>query len=836
MATTRPPGGSGGTPRATIGFDYSQLRNAPNVAREVGRAVARELQNAFKLAQGEQKILLEQTRQATSAVKSQQAQITATTKAESSIRMTTARAEAEAQRQAQRLAIATGIEEQKRLTAQVKAEIRERERANRQSQASAGAFGRGAASFAGAAFAGPIGGLVGAIGSGSPALAAGLAVSEGARRAIEATQVATAYGRQEIAARNLAGSQGKLNTLMLAFTRATGGAVDDVARLENVTSLLAQGFAKSAPQMEEFLRGVRGASIATGKPQDFIIERAQFEMLNQTGQRLNEIGLGMAEVRQRADELRASNENLSREQAYQQAVIQKLNEKYGNLTKSTEGQATGTERVSVAAKNLTLVIGQILGPTVNAVGAQFSTYLEGWVAGLKLVQMGAEQTAKVLQQLGVLPMPSTSNIAARNSLVGRGGGITLPPERFRGGVMIGEEHQALINQRQESLSGIDRDSVRQQNEIVREGASQRAAIIRDFEKGVAREAQDFARQRLNAEIQFNMSILDIAQDSARQRLKWEADLARSIAKTQEDSAERVADARKDTAKRLAELDKDFKKDQERREKDYRDDMLSAAGRLDAIALLELRKDRAKALQEAKESHEEQRADLQEQLKERLDEEARSLEKSIRQQREAHQRQLEEQAENDRLRIEEMRAAFEDQKAQEDIERGIMIQRRADDHAARLVEFDAQQADRIQQIKDQAQEQRDEIDKQFEKDMDAAGIRTKAYEERQKALEKIATDSFDRWWAHVNNEISGRVQGPSQRLPLPRLNPNSPPVTGSSFIMPQSSSAATGTGGRSVSFSGNINISILGGTNMGANELRPLIREELLFALEEAGGR
>ena len=38
-----PPGG-GATPVARLGFDYSALRNAPNAARESGRAVARELQ------------------------------------------------------------------------------------------------------------------------------------------------------------------------------------------------------------------------------------------------------------------------------------------------------------------------------------------------------------------------------------------------------------------------------------------------------------------------------------------------------------------------------------------------------------------------------------------------------------------------------------------------------------------------------------------------------------------------------------------------------------------------------------------------------------------------
>lgn len=829
MATARPPGGTGSTPNARIGFDYSALRAAPNVAREVGRATARELQNAFKIIQGEQKIALAEAQQGVAAVKAQQAQITATTRAESAARVAASRAESVERQQAARRETVAFAEEQRRQTAQFKSELRARQQAARASQVSAGAFGQNLASFAGSAFGGPIGGLAGAFASGSPGLAAGLAISEGARAAVEATQVATAFNRQELAATKLAGTQSRLNALMETFDSATGNAVDDATALANVTNLMAQGFAKNNVQFEEFLRGVRGSSIATGKPQDFIIERAQFEMLNQTGQRLNEIGLGMAEVRQRADELRASNQNLSKEQAYQQAVIQKLNEKYGDLTKSQLGQATGTEKFSTATKNLNLALGQVLGPTVNLIGDQFANYLDIWTARLKLVRMGAEGVAEALQQWGLIPAPPVFGIGSRNSLVGRGGGITLPPERFRGGLMIGSEQQAVINRNFVAGQGIDRDEQRRLGETAREGAIQRIGIENNYQKTVIREQQDFARARANAERKLQLSILDVAQDSARQRSRWEADSERAIAK-----------ARQDTAKRITELDKDFQKEQARREKDFSDDMLEAAGRLDAKALLELRKDRARELQDAKEAHKEQRADLQEQLAEREAEERESL-----------QRRIDEQRENDRLRIQEMKANFEAQKAEEDEERRVMLERRAQDHQDQLDEFDCQQTARIQQIKDQAQEQRDALDEQFQLELDAVGIRTKAFEEKLRQREIAATEWFDRVWEHWNKQFNQLLTAPAggARPTVPGLAVPGSFASGGyversgwaqvhrgEFVMPApvTPMAASGMGGvgRSVSFSGDIIVA--GTTDMGRNELRAVLIEVLEEIAEGRG--
>lgn len=139
--------------------------------------------------------------------------------------------------------------------------------------------------------------------------AAGLA--QAVRFASSIDEIATAYRRQSVAARNLAGSQGQLNDLLRVYDQASGGVIDKAQALSDVTRLMAVGFADSAAELDSFVRAVRGISIATGRPQEFVVTQLQLELLSQTGLRLDQVGLGMEEVRKRAEALQAANSQLT---------------------------------------------------------------------------------------------------------------------------------------------------------------------------------------------------------------------------------------------------------------------------------------------------------------------------------------------------------------------------------------------------------------------------------------------------------------------------------------------------------------------------------------------
>lgn len=571
----------------------------------------------------------------------------------------------------------------------------------------------------------------------------GVGAAQLLRLAVDADRVATAFDRQRVAGVNLAGSQGRLNELLEVYNRATGNAVDKVSALESVTKLMAVGFADNAKELDQFARAIRGISLALGTSEDTVTQNLILELFTQRGARLDQLGLQYDKVRQRADALQAADASLTQQQAYQNAVLEQAEERFGKLADSVEGQATGVEKARRVWRDLRLELAQdIKTNAVDDAGNAFSQLLERiqqaraalrqWSQEVEIRRASSPNTSALGLLLGGGLSSSQANFiisaSARDAARHAAAGSSVSP-----GPRFNDDQVAALRRRDEGFTEIERASTQARLDETRSYERQRTEVIANYEKQIAREAQDFARARANAERQLNMGILDVAQDSARQRLKWAADLERNIAQARSDSAERQADARKDANKRLADLDEDFKRDQERRQKDFDDDQLSAAGRLDAIQLLELRKDRARQLEDAEAAHKEQRDEIKEQLQERLDAEARSLDKSIRQQQEANDRRLAEQAENDRLRIADMKQDFADRVAQEDIERGIMMDRRAEDHADQLASLAAAHSERIQQIKDDAAREREQFTEESNKVLEDAGVHNTAWLKEQRRI-------------------------------------------------------------------------------------------------------
>lgn len=758
MATARAPGGQ--TPTATIGFDYSQLRNAPNVARQAAQATAREMNLAFRAIQTEQRLAMEQTRQTTvilrqefEQVRGLQQRLTASARTQSQERIAQARTESMAQQQSARVAANTAIEEERRKTAAFKAELRQR-----QQSSNVGGFARGATGAALGAMGGPIGAIAGAAAGGALPAAAGLALVEGARFAVEATKVATSYERQRVAAINLVGSQAKLNEMMDAYKRATGGAIDQAESLSNVTKLVAVGFGDSAKELEQFARAIRGISIAMGTSQDTVTQNLILELFSQRGQRLDQLGLKYVEVRKRAAELRAEDSTLTEQQAYQNAVLQQAEQRFGKLADSAAGQATGLENAGKAWKDFGLAVGTVVKPTVDFIGNLLAKDLEReterWKAYYQvIVQVGTA--------LGMIPRQMPDFPLSISGRTGIGAGARETPQHFDR--QLSDPQRLLTVNRFNALNQVGRGEGQAILDVTRATSEQRASIIRQYELSSSREAEDFARQRLLAERKLAMSILDVAQDSARQRVRWEAETERTINEARIDRDERIAEARADSAKRVAEIEEKFAKDQEKRANDHRKRLREAAANLDAVAVREEQIRYRDEKKERKEAHQEQLADEGKSLQKRTDEINKAFAKQEADQRASLQRRIDQQKEDDELRIQQMKDAFADQVAQEDIERGIRLGRQAEDHGLQLAELDRQNDSRIEQIRTHAQRERDQIEEEFTAGMVAEGARWSArflaYEERQLQLERMAIDSVNRFYVQLLGGGRGQVQGP-----------------------------------------------------------------------------
>lgn len=644
------------------------------------------------------------------------------------------------------------------------------------------------------------------------AFGVGLGVAQVTRFALAGERLATSYLRQSVAAVDLAGSQEKLNELLEAYERATGGAIDRATALADVTSLLSQGFADNAEELEKFLIGVRGASVAMGRSQEFIITRLQLELLNQTGQRLNEIGLSMGAVRARAEELRETNRGLTREQAYQQAVLGELADRYGAVAQSNEAAATGTEELNKTLRDLRLEFGLLTRGPINTAALAMTNWLRNARRDLGFVTDAVNTLGNAIRSLPQIP-----------GILGEAaaGGVTVTVVPFAGGGIVGgfggggggggftnrnlaarfsPEQEALITEWEERRREIEADYQEQRLDATRQFEEQRTSTIRQYEKTIAREAEDFARQRLRAEQQFADQIADIRADAMRREAQQIAELERRIgnlradateriADWEEDHAERIAELRTEGNRRLVELEEDFQRERVRAAEQHRETLLGAAARLDAAAVLAEQRRFAQSEREAREDHTRrmarERENLDERIRqeqeaheERVREEQESLEKRIRQEREAHERRIQEAREADERRIADMRADFEERKRIEDEDYAIRLARMQQDHEDQLAEMNRQQVLRLQQIREHAEDERTQLDTEFRKHLVALGIHIDAWIDENDRLTDAAIENFDRWFRHMELRAAGlrglgAIEGgshPSEADPYVNMEP------------------------------------------------------------------
>lgn len=330
------------------------------------QATARQLAQVYQQALAQIRLpALTQINQSgvVSQVKQQQAQITADASAQSAQRRTIAQNEANAEVQAAQNASSQVINAEKRVTDAVKNESRQRTQARQQDRVAS--FGREALGAFGIGL-----GVAGAIGL----------ARQGVQTALELEKEATSYRRLQVAANNLAGSQARLNELMKVYDQATGGILSKQTQLQDVTRLMAVGFADSTQELKEFATAVRGISIATGQSQEYVAGQLQLAIANQSTMRLDQLGLGITEVKDRIAALRAENSALTEEEAYQIAILGAANDKFGALSNSIEAQKTGVEALTVAWQNWRLEVGQAVGPGVDAVATHFARLLDPQLA------------------------------------------------------------------------------------------------------------------------------------------------------------------------------------------------------------------------------------------------------------------------------------------------------------------------------------------------------------------------------------------------------------------------------------------------------------------------
>jgi hypothetical protein len=313
-------------------------------------AAAKKLQQLYQQALAQIKMPTDSGQGIVAAMQAQQSQMSAAAKAGASERVAAAQAETAAKISEANEASQAVVAVERRTTEEVKSEVTRRAAEARRASQSSVRLG-------GEVIPG-MGNVQSLLNTSIAGIGVGYAVQQGLQFMTEANQLATAYNRQQVAALSLAGSQAQLNALMRAYDEATGGAIDQATELAQVTKLQTLGFADSAKELERFVRGARGASLAMGSNADYIVGQAQLAISNTTTNRLDQIGIGVGEFKDKMDELKAANEGASESALYQEAILTIWEEKFGKISESSAAAATGVERLGKAWTDFKLAAGQ----------------------------------------------------------------------------------------------------------------------------------------------------------------------------------------------------------------------------------------------------------------------------------------------------------------------------------------------------------------------------------------------------------------------------------------------------------------------------------------------
>lgn len=582
------------------------------------------------------------------------------------------------------------------------------------------------------------------------------------------------------------------DAMLEGMRKASRGVITDSALILGANRAIASNVADTGAEMNQILEIAR----ATGQAFGFTTADAFDKIVRGVGklepELLDELGIMVRldqVFRSYAASLGTTAEKLTeaqRRQALLNEVIRQSQDEVDAAAGSIGNSADKYERMNVATEKLAKSFGDLL----NAGGVPI------WVDIF---------SARIQSEIGLME-GWIELIEKAQRLVGMGGGGTIvsgaAPWGTRGappalpgapGPRFGENQEkaeALAVDRFEAEKDIDRQATSDALEAKRNHADAVGDIERSYQTSSRREAEDFATSRLRAEADHLAQIADIREDAGRRETDAAEDLARTISRARDDSGERIAEARENANERLLELEEDFQKNRERANEDHRDKMLSAAGRLDAIALLEERKRFARESEDAKEAHDEQRDDLQEQLDERIADENEALAKSIANAQEAHDRQLEDARQADERRIQDMKDDFEARKILEDEDRAIRLTRMAEDHRARLDEMARQHQLDLEQIATDKADARAKLQEEFDKDFqELVGRNDAQIKEHNRYIENV--------WANYDLLNKRLALGAAGLVGTGAIGlPGSHPSGADPYVdrpMPQGSSIWTGAG-------------------------------------------
>jgi hypothetical protein len=261
-------------------------------------------------------------RSATTEQVESQKRATIEARTQSSERVQLARNESALVAEAAKAASATKIEEERRTTALLRAELQERQRAMTQSSTQSSPAPTGGSGLQNAV----LGGI------------AGYFTVQGAQQifnyAKEIAALDTSVSRASKAFEIMSGSANEAEKRLRAIQSASGGTVTEFQAIQIANQATSLGLAKTSGEFEKLTRAARAVTFVSPVIHDVqsAISELALASSNLSFRRLDQLGLSVTEVKTRMSELKAANSGLDDSQAFLAASVDALNSKFGDAT------------------------------------------------------------------------------------------------------------------------------------------------------------------------------------------------------------------------------------------------------------------------------------------------------------------------------------------------------------------------------------------------------------------------------------------------------------------------------------------------------------------------
>lgn len=237
------------------------------------------------------------------------------------------------------------------------------------------------------------------------------------KEAVKAVYEFSKLGAQSIRTRDafvaISGGADEAAKRLEAMQRATRGALSEQAAMSSANQLMQMGLANNAEELENVTNMAVRLGTAMGRDAGQSIEEFSLLLSNMSIPRLDTFGISAGKVRARINELQASIEGMTREEAFMIAVTEQGEEAMSRLGPATDDAMLASEQLEAAWADLKAVAAEQLAPAMAEIAG-------GLAKGMRSFQ---EQTTAVREYNRVLGEEATTSAYVAAHFQGQSGAL-----------------------------------------------------------------------------------------------------------------------------------------------------------------------------------------------------------------------------------------------------------------------------------------------------------------------------------------------------------------------------------------------------------------------------